>query len=126
MKALQVIQSGYRCTVEEQDDPVIWFVQVLKTAQGDVDIVLRGNAVNYAVINHDASGLSFGTWQQTQPSKLDEDLQQALDQGITIYAISEDISIRGIPEGKLLQGIRQISRQDLAKLFDQYDQVWTW
>jgi intracellular sulfur oxidation DsrE/DsrF family protein len=126
MKALQILQSGYRCTVEEQDDPVLWFVQVLKTAAGDVDIVLKGNAVNYAVINQDASGLSFGAWTQTQPSKMDQDLQQAIDQGITVYAIAEDIALRGIPSDKLLTGIKTISRTEIANLFDNYDQVWTW
>lgn len=126
MKALQILQSGYRCTVEEQDDPALWFIQVLKTAQGDVDIVLRGNAVNYAVVTQDASGLNFGTWKQSQPSKLDQDLQQALDQGMTIYALAEDITLRGISESTLLPGIKQISRLEMSQLFDEYDQVWTW
>lgn len=126
MKALQILQSGYRCTVEEQDDPILWFIQVLKTAAGDVDIVLKGNAVNYAVVSQDASGLSFGAWQQTQPSKMDQDLQQAIDQGITVYAIAEDIALRGIPPEQLLTGIKTISRSEMAHLFDNYDQVWTW
>jgi sulfur transfer complex TusBCD TusB component (DsrH family) len=126
MKALQIIQSGYRCTIEEQDDPVLWFIQVLKTAEGEVDIVLKGNAVNYAVVSQDASGLSFGNWQQSQPSKMDQDLQQAIDQGITVYAIAEDIATRGIPENNLLDGIKKISRSEMANLFDSYDQVWSW
>ena len=126
MKALQILQSAYRCTVEEQDDPALWFVQVLKTAQGDVDIVLKNNAVNYAIVNQDASGLSFGNWKQSQPSKLNQDLQQAIDQGITIYAIAEDITVRGIPDEKLLTGIKKISRLEMSNLFNNYDQVWTW
>lgn len=126
MKVLQVLQSAYRCTVEEQDDPALWFIQVLKSIQGDVDIVLRGNAVNYAVINHDASGLTFGNWQQTQPSKLDQDLQQAIDQGMTVYAISEDIKLRGISDKKILNGIKQISREQMASLFQNYDKIWFW
>ena len=126
MKALQILQSAYRCTVEEQDDPALWFVQVLKTAQGDVDIVLKNNAVNYAVVNQDASGLSFGNWKQSQPSQLNQDLQQAIAQGITIYAIAEDIAVRGISDEKLLPGIKKISRLEMSNLFNNYDQVWTW
>ncbi len=126
MKALQILQSAYRCTVEEQDDPALWFVQVLKTAQGDVDIVLKNNAVNYAVVSQDASGLSFGNWKQSQPSQLNQDLQQAIDQGITIYAIAEDIKVRGISDEKLLPGIKKISRLEMSNLFNNYDQVWTW
>ena len=126
MKALQILQSAYRCTVEEQDDPALWFVQVLKTAQGDVDIVLKNNAVNYAVVSQDASGLSFGNWKQSQPSQLNQDLQQAIAQGITIYAIAEDIAVRGISDEKLLPGIQKISRLEMSNLFNNYDQVWTW
>ncbi len=126
MKALQILQSAYRCTVEEQDDPALWFVQVLKTAQGDVDIVLKNNAVNYAVVSQDASGLSFGNWKQSQPSQLNQDLQQAIAQGITIYAVAEDLTIRGISDEKLLPGIPKISRLEMSNLFNNYDQVWTW
>ncbi len=126
MKVLQVIQSAYRCTIEEQDDPVVWFIQVLETIGGDVDIVLRANAVNYAVKGQVVEGLSFGEWKQTFPAKLDEDLQQCLDKGIKVYAISEDISKRGIPEDKLLAGIEKISFKELPKLFENYEQVWHW
>ncbi|MDJ0600555.1 MAG: DsrE family protein [Crocosphaera sp.] len=126
MKVLQVIQSAYRCTIEEQDDPVVWFIQVLESIGGDVDIVLRGNAVNYAVKGQVVEGLSFGEWKQSFPAKLDEDLQQCLDKGIKVYAVSEDISKRGIPEDKLLAGIEQLSFKELPKLFDNYQQVWHW
>lgn len=126
MKALQVIQSAYRCTIEEQDDPVIWFVQVLNSVGGDVDIVLRGNAVNYAVTGQVVEDLSFGDWQQTHPAKVDQDLQQALDKGIKVYAIAEDIKKRGIPDGKLLGGIEKLSAHELPSLFEKYEQVWHW
>ncbi|MDJ0732026.1 MAG: DsrE family protein [Crocosphaera sp.] len=126
MKVLQVIQSAYRCTIEEQDDPVVWFIQVLESIGGDVDILLRANAVNYAVKGQVVEGLSFGEWKQSFPAKLDEDLQQCLDKGMKVYAISEDISKRGIPEEKLLEGIEQLSFKKLPQLFENYEQVWHW
>jgi hypothetical protein len=127
MKALQVIQSAYRCTVEEQDDPVVWFAQVLKAGEGDVDILLKGNAVNYGVVGQEATPLSFGSWTQTHPAKVDQDLKQSIEeQDLKVYAIAEDIKERGIPEGKFLGSIELVSRRDLPKLFDLYDQVWHW
>lgn len=126
MKALQIIQSAYRCTSEEQDDPVLWFALVLKGASADVDIVLRENAVNYAIAAQNAPPLTFGQWQQTQPPKIDRDLQQAIDKGLNVYIIDEDVRERGISEGQMISGIQTISRQDLAILFEKYDLIWHW
>ncbi|MDJ0726661.1 MAG: DsrE family protein [Prochloraceae cyanobacterium] len=126
MKALQIVQSAYRCNSEEQDDPVIWFALVLKGANADVDIVLRENAVNYAISDQNAPPLSFGQWQQTQPPRIDRDLQQAIDKGLNVYVVNEDVRDRGISKVEMLDGIKSISRQDLASLFDNYDLIWHW
>lgn len=126
MKALQIIESAYRCTIEEQDDPSVWISQAMKGAGADLDILLRGNAVNYAVSGQDASGLVFGNKPQTQPPKLDQDLHRAIEKGITVYIVADDVKSRGIPEGKMINGVTQIARQDLPGLFGNYDQIWHW
>jgi len=126
MKALQIIESAYRCTIEEQDDPSLWISQAMKGAGADLDILLRGNAVNYAVSGQDASGLVFGDKSQTQPPKLDQDLRRAIEKGITVYIVTDDVKSRGIPEGKMINGVTQIARQNLPGLFGNYDQIWHW
>ncbi|MEQ9370034.1 MAG: DsrE family protein [Coleofasciculus chthonoplastes F3-SA18-01] len=126
MKALQIIESAYRCTIEEQDDPSVWISQAMKGAGADLDILLRGNAVNYAVSGQDASGLVFGDKPQTQPPKLDQDLQRAIEKGITVYIVADDVKSRGIPEGKMINGVTLVACQDLPGLFGNYDQIWHW
>ena len=74
MRALQVIQTAYRCTVEEQDDPAVWITHAMKGAGADLGLLLRRNAVNYVVEGQDASGLSFGGKAQTHPPSLDRDI----------------------------------------------------
>ena len=126
MKALQIIQSAYRCTVEEQDDPVVWFAQVLQNNGGEIDILLRGNAVNYVISGQDSTGLSFGSWKQTQSAKLDLDLTDCINNGLGVYIISEDAKDRAIPTDKIISGVKSISRSELPVLFEQYEQIWHW
>ena len=126
MKVLQVIDTAYRCTIEEQDDPVVWITHAMKGAGGDFGLLLRGNAVNYAVRSQDASGLALGGRQQTQPPQLPEDLRKLTQKGVQVYLVQEDAAERGIESSELIEGVEAVQRAGVAKLFDQYDQIWHW
>ena len=126
MKVLQVIDTAYRCTIEEQDDPVVWITHARKGAGGDFGVLLRGNAVNYAVRSQDASGLALGGRKQTQPPQLPEDLRKLTAKGVQVYLVQEDAAERGIETSELIEGVEGVQRAGVAKLFDQYDQIWHW
>ncbi len=125
-KRLQIIETAYRGTLEEQDDPVIWLTQAMKGAGGDFDVLLKGNAVNYAVKGQDASGLSFGDRKQTQPPRLDDDLVKLGTKGIQVFIVKEDLGRRGITDADLVPGMKSVLRADLPKLFEDYGQIWHW
>jgi hypothetical protein len=126
MKVLQVIDTAYRCTVEEQDDPVVWITHAMKGAGGDLSLLLRGNAVNYAVKGQDASGLAFGDRKQSQPPHLDRDVQKLTEKGVAVYLVQEDAAERGIEPGELVDGIERIARSSVGALFGQFDHIWHW
>jgi sulfur relay (sulfurtransferase) DsrF/TusC family protein len=125
-KVLNIIESAYRGTLEEQDDTIIWLTHALKGAGADLDVLLRGNAVNYAVQGQNASGLAFGDKKQTQPPRIDEDVAKLGEKGILVHVVEEDLAERGLGSGDLIASVEMISRAGLPKLLGGYDHVWQW
>ncbi len=126
MKTLQVIASAYRCNIEEQDDPILWITHTMKGAGATLGVLFRGNAVNYAVKGQNAEGISFGSWKQSQPPRIEHDVKALIDKGIDVHLVAEDAADRGIQASDLLPGIRQVERADIPGLFEQYDRIWHW
>lgn len=125
-RILSIIESAYRATLEEQDDTIVWLAYTLRGAGADLDVLLRGNAVNYAIGGQDASGLSFGERRQTQPPQIDRDLLKVVDEGVRVFAVAEDLAERGIEASELVSGVKMIPQSGLARLLESYDQVWHW
>ena len=126
MKVLNIVEAAYRGTLEEQDDTIVWICHAMKGANADIDVLLRGNAVNYAVKSQDASGLAFGGAAQTQPPQLAGELARLKGKGVKVYVVEDALRERGIAAHELIEGMDLIARGQLAKLFGRYDQVWHW
>lgn len=126
MKVLNIVESAYRGTLEEQDDTILWLTAAMKGANANVDVLLRGNAVNYAVKGQNAAGLKFGAAAQTQPPAISEDLAKLKAKGVQVYVVEDALRERGISNDELIGGTGLVSRAGMAKLFGEYDQVWQW
>jgi hypothetical protein len=126
MKALNIIESAYRATIEEQDDTIVWLTHTLKGAGADLDVLLRGNAVNYAALGQNAAGLAFGDWRQTQPPRIGDDISSLVAKGVAVYALTEDLAERGLGPGDIINGIERIEQANLPQLLAGYDQIWHW
>ena len=125
-RILSIIESAYRATLEEQDDTVIWLAHAMRDAGAEMTVVLRGNAVNYAVRGQDASGLAFGDRRQTNPPRIDEQVRKLPTTGVEVLVIQDDLAKLGADPANLVDGVKLILREDLPKLFSNYDQVWRW
>ena len=125
-KILSIVETAYRATLEEQDDTILWLNAMFKNNGADVTLLLRSNAVNYAVNGQDATGLQFGDIKQIHPPTIDHDLEKMISNGITVYAVSEDLKDRGISEGQLVNGVRQIPRRGITKLMEENQHIWHW
>jgi len=126
MKALSIVESAYRATIEEQDDTIVWLNHAMKAAGADLAVLLRGNAVNYAVRGQNAAGLAFGAWRQTQPPRIADDIASLAGKGVTVYVVAEDLAERGLEASDLVPGLERVARDGLPGLFAAHDQVWHW
>lgn len=126
MRVLQLVTSAYRATIEEQDDTILWLTQAMRNAGAEMDVLLMGAAVNYALAGQDASGLSFGAWRQTQPPKIERDLAMLIQKGARIFAVAEDMAERGLSDCPRVDGIALVRRGRSAEMLSEYDQVWRW
>jgi predicted peroxiredoxin len=123
---LNILETAYRAVLEEQDDTILWLTNMMKTNGLDVSVLLRSNAVNYAVKGQDASGLRIGDAELKHPPRIDRDLQDLLNKGVPVYYVREDLDERGIPETNLVEGTKAVSRRELPGLLAGSDQIWHW
>jgi sulfur relay (sulfurtransferase) DsrF/TusC family protein len=126
-KTLNIVESAYRAVMEEQDDTVLWLLAAMQAAGAQHSVLLRGNAVNYAVAGQGAPGLTVGQWKQTQAPRMDQDVIDLMEnRKIPVYLIEEDLADRGIDRGELVRGVRLIGRKALPKLVAEYEVVYHW
>ena len=125
-KTLNIVERAFHGTIEEQDDSVVWMVAALKGAGADPSVLLRGNAVNYAVSGQDVSGLTIGDIPLTVTPKIDRDIADLIAKGVEVFAVEEDIKARGIGPAELVNGVQVIPSSHMAKLWDSHDDIWHW
>jgi len=113
-RTLHVVDGGYRATLEEQDDTVVWFCHALRGAGAELDLLLSGNAVGYGVRFQEVAPLAFGSRRQKHAPDLAGDLASLMGKRVACFYVEEDAAERGIPPG------------ELAGLLTRYDQVHRW
>lgn len=126
MKVLNIVETAYRATLEEQDDPVVWILHAMKGAGAEHGVVLSGNAVNYAVMAQGVPPLMFGDKVQKHAPRIAEQVAGLVAKGVEVMVVRECLQARGIDEEELMDGLTMIQQAALPKVINGYDQVWHW
>jgi sulfur transfer complex TusBCD TusB component (DsrH family) len=126
-KTLNIVESAYRAVMEEQDDTVLWLLAAMQGAGAEHTVVLRGNAVNYAVAGQEVSPLKIGAWRQQHPPRMDRDVLDLIEKRkIPVYVVEEDAAQRGIERSELIPGVELVSQKALPRLMGEHVIVNHW
>ena len=124
-KILSVLSHTEYGNLEDSD--IGLFASAFAPVAGQtMSLLLREDAVNYAVRGQDGTGIKIAGAVVQPGFMIETDLQSVNQSNVPVYAIREDLDERGITPEEVIGGVKLMSRTEIGRLVDQSDVVWNW
>jgi sulfur relay (sulfurtransferase) DsrF/TusC family protein len=95
-------------------------------ANQHLTLLLREDAVNYAVRGQDGSGIKVAGTVVQPGFMIETDLKAVQQTKIPVFVIREALEERGIKPEELIPGVQLLSNNEFGKFVDRFDTVWNW
>ena len=123
---LAIVERAYRGAIEEQYAHILWLTHALRKMQGEVSLLLRGNAVLYARRGQLRPGLAIGGLEVDHLPDYGSALEALLADGVAVYALADDLRRLGVEARGLVPGVEQVELSGMARLCDRHGRIWYW
>ncbi|WP_369390553.1 hypothetical protein AB5J72_25155 [Streptomyces sp. CG1] len=122
MTSLAIVERAYRGAVEVAYFDAL-FLGIEIHRQLGLDVVLRGEAVTYAVEAAPAPPLKIGGRLLEALDAPREDLLRLREAGVGIWVEEDGLAALGIGRERLIDGVRCAAPGELAARWPEYDRV---
>ena len=126
MKVLNIVSTGYRATLEEQDDTILWLTQALRRAGAEIDVLLRSSATAYVVDGQSVAPLAIGGRAQRHAPDVHGQVEDLARSGAAIFVLDQDLERYGLRDCARLAQAQVVGPDELTGLLTRYDAVWHW
>jgi hypothetical protein len=123
---LTIVERAYRGTLEEQYGHILWLTHALRKMQGEVTVLLRGDAVLYARRSQPRTTLTIGGLLVEHLPHYETALGELVGDGVAIYVFADDRVRLRLGPGDLMGGVEEIDSAGLAALCDRHGSIWYW
>jgi predicted peroxiredoxin len=122
---LAILERAFRGLVEEQYAHILWTCEGMKALGAPLDVLLRGNAVLYAVRGPTPPAERIAGIDLPQ-APLDHAVARLLRRGARVLVDDADCRRLGLGRDALVEGVEIVTEGDLPALVAAHDHVWYW
>jgi len=110
-----------------EDSDIGLFASAFAPVAGQhMSLLLREDAVNYAVRGQDGTGIRIAGTVVQPGFMIETDLQSVNQANVPVYAVQEDLAERGIRPEDVIGGVKLVGAKEIGQLIDQADVIWNW